>query len=542
MSTAPPSVLASEVDAHLRSLASETARLPPELLAQVSAAAVARVRGASRKFGQKLIFQTNVPFTATLLLHPVLDALVTTSASDEVSAWSTEDGSPVLRFAAGGGGGGGGGAALSRLWPPSVHARLRLSAHALLEVATQHQQPQAHPPHAQMTPSRERGALLNVNRVSGGSLPLRPALSSAFARLGRPDGIGGGGGAAAAAAVPRFDGAFALLDMHSRASVVPAPAAAAARVSSTLWLDEHESCHLLTGSTDGRVRVWSGDDIAAAMATSRWATAEAEAREDADRERGGQAERPQRAAPASAPANASSSAIVGEAPRLLGAFCASPEASCADDAQTSLAYLPGLAQLAAASSLVPLVRLWDLRASACVCCLELPSAAAATCISSAWPGTHILAVGTVSGAVHILDTRSRSGVVRTFREHAPHYVVGIAQARTGSCYAIVSGSVAGDVCYWDLRVERSLRSVLSHPRGAMTCLAAHDFAPLIATGSLRQQVRVLSNAGEDVDEISFHESFGSDRLAPVTAVAWHPAKLLLAVGARDSLISLRVAS
>ena len=82
----------------------------------------------------------------------------------------------------------------------------------------------------------------------------------------------------------------------------------------------------------------------------------------------------------------------------------------------------------------------------------------------------------------------------------------------------------------------------SHARGAMTCLAAHDFAPLLATGSLRQQVRVLTNAGEDVDDITHHESFGSDRLAPVTCVAFHPTKLMLAVGARDSLVSLRVAA
>ena len=115
----------------------------------------------------------------------------------------------------------------------------------------------------------------------------------------------------------------------------------------------------------------------------------------------------------------------------------------------------------------------------------------------------------------------------------------ISQPGTGTTlHNSTEGSVAADVAFWDLRVDHSLRLVRSHARGAMTCLAAHDFAPLLATGSLRQQVRVLTNAGEDVDDITHHESFGSDRLAPVTCVAFHPTKPLLAVGATDSVVSI----
>lgn len=55
-------------------------------------------------------------------------------------------------------------------------------------------------------------------------------------------------------------------------------------------------------------------------------------------------------------------------------------------------------------------------------------------------------------------------------------------------YALVSGSVLADVRFWDLRRSTSVRAIQAH-RGAMTALAAHDFAPLIATGSQRQQVR-----------------------------------------------------
>jgi len=304
------------------------------------------------------------------------------------------------------------------------------------------------------------------------------------------------------------------------------------------------------------VRVWSGEDLAAAAAAARLAPKAAEADDAADFSA-------ERALETAVPPTAA----FGDRPRLLSVFSAFPENQGDAEPQLCLAYLPGLAQLAAASGRA--LRLWDLRASACQRLAELPSrGGAVTCLASAFPGTHILIAGTAGGAVHVLDTRSAAAVVRTFEAHAPHYVVGVAQARTGSCYSVVSGSTAAGACasggresdgsanfltsapppflsadlvFWDLRLDQSLRSVLAHSRGAMTGLAVHDFAPLVATGSLRQEVHVLTNSGESVDLISHHESFGSDRLAPVTCLAWHPSKPLLAVGARDSLVSLRMA-
>ena len=636
----------ADLETHLRGLASETARLPPALLAQVAAGASGRARGAARRFGQRLIFDTGVPFTAGLLLHPHLDCVLTTGAGDDVALWSTLDGALALRFAC---------AAAPRaapggLWPPELHDQLRASARATLDecIAAASAVPGDSGSGgvdgggtdggggalgvgvARSVRSQGSALLLNVSRVSGSgsggggtatssAAPLaRPALASAFLRASPQIP-----GATAPASLARFDAAFAALDTHARAlgarvavgrvgwATAASPSPNQPRVCSTLWVDEHASCHLLAGTSDGRVRIWSGEDVAAAIAGARW---DAHERTAGGRGSvgGGNGSGPASLDPArrslfcdeqsghsgvagtegrSSEARdarggvAAASPSFGEAPRLLTTFCAMPEsgsvggssggggsfaaatpqprgtASAAVDtpprgAQLSLAYLPRFAQLAAASSAAPRVRLWDLRAGACTRLLALPSpassssppsAAAATCLASAWPGTHILLAGTAGGAVHVLDTRVGGGprsapaVVRTFREHA-HYVVGVAQARTGSCYAVASGSVAADVCFWDLRVDHSLRSVLAHARGAMTCLAAHDFAPLVATGSLRQQVRVLSNAGEDVDDISHHESFGSDRLAPVTCVAWHPSRLLLAVGARDSLVSLRQAA
>lgn len=150
------------------------------------------------------------------------------------------------------------------------------------------------------------------------------------------------------------------------------------------------------------------------------------------------------------------------------------------------------------------VRLWDLEAQRCAGAVPTGGTsgrALVTSMTSAWPGTDLLVVGLSNGHINVLDLRvasslptslssSRGAVVASLREHK-RWIVNVAQARIGSVYALVSGSVLADVRFWDLRRSASVRSIQAH-RGAMTSLAAHDFAPLIATGSQRQQVRVPS--------------------------------------------------
>ena len=113
-----------------------------------------------------------------------------------------------------------------------------------------------------------------------------------------------------------------------------------------------------------------------------------------------------------------------------------------------------------------------------------------------------------------------------------------------------------------------MRPVLSVPgeRSPMTAMALHDHAPLIATGSHNQLISVLTapqwhtasarsggNAGavgargsasaatvaEDeadpvIARIRYHDSFISQRIGPVSCVAFHPWDLHLAAGFTDS--------
>jgi regulator-associated protein of mTOR len=200
----------------------------------------------------------------------------------------------------------------------------------------------------------------------------------------------------------------------------------------------------------------------------------------------------------------------------------------------------------------PYVRIWDLAKERCSAILPVsggPSAAYdasgggmhVTSLTSAWPGTDIVIAGTSGGAIQVLDMRvgaagRASPVVASLREHRK-WIVGVCQARSGSVYSLVSGSVQADVRFWDLRRPLSVHSMAAH-RTPMTALTVHDFAPLIATGSRRQQARVFTNSGDPIADIRYHDGFVGQRIGPVSSVAFHPHRLYMAVGALDSIVSV----
>ena len=72
----------------------------------------------------------------------------------------------------------------------------------------------------------------------------------------------------------------------------------------------------------------------------------------------------------------------------------------------------------------------------------------------------------------------------------------------------------------------------------MTALAAHPNAPLLASGSHNQFIKVMTRDGEQLSVIRYHDGFLGQRIGPVSCLAFHPNQLLLAAGATDSIVAV----
>lgn len=103
---------------------------------------------------------------------------------------------------------------------------------------------------------------------------------------------------------------------------------------------------------------------------------------------------------------------------------------------------------------------------------------------------------------------------------------------------IVSASQAGDIQFLDLRRTKETYLTIDAHRGSLTALGVHRHAPIIASRSAKQLIKVFSLKGEQLGIIKYHTSFMAQKISPVSCLAFHPYQVLLAAGAAGSFVSL----
>uniref|UniRef100_A0A1D1Z5U7 Regulatory-associated protein of TOR 1 n=2 Tax=Anthurium amnicola TaxID=1678845 RepID=A0A1D1Z5U7_9ARAE len=150
-----------------------------------------------------------------------------------------------------------------------------------------------------------------------------------------------------------------------------------------------------------------------------------------------------------------------------------------------------------------------------------------------------LAAGFVDGSVKLFDIRTPEMLVSATRPHIQRVerVVGIGFQPGMDPGKIVSASQAGDIQFLDIRNCRAYLTIDAH-RGSLTTLAVHRHAPVIASGSAKQIVKVFSLEGEQLSVIRYYPTFMGQRIGSVSCLTFHPYKVLLAAGAADACVSI----
>jgi regulator-associated protein of mTOR len=167
-------------------------------------------------------------------------------------------------------------------------------------------------------------------------------------------------------------------------------------------------------------------------------------------------------------------------------------------------------------------------------------------------GPEIIVAGQSNGTLKVFDIRTQNAAVavnegrtrgsrrklfnHTFSEHGS-WIVDTAFTSYGDRCEIISGSVAGDIRAWDLRMPNSLRAIEAQ-RSPMTALSIHKKIPIAATGSHAQFIKILTLEGEALQVVRFHEEMSGHRIGPVSCLSFHKEKLVLAAGSTNSLVSI----
>lgn len=231
------------------------------------------------------------------------------------------------------------------------------------------------------------------------------------------------------------------------------------------------------------------------------------------------------------------------------------------------------------------LRCWDMTAEKCSTAIDIESNSCITALTTAWDednattiqnngfrgtGPEIIVAGLSDGTLKLFDIRmpksgaaltaaatANSGNARgkgrgasgnrrriaslnnkTFSEHGS-WIVDVSFTSYGNQNEILSGSVAGDIRTWDIRMSsRSLRAI-EVQRSPMTALSVHKKIPIAATGSRAQFIKIVTLEGETLQVARFHEeSLPGHRIGPVSCLEFHKHKLVLAAGSTNALVSI----
>lgn len=128
------------------------------------------------------------------------------------------------------------------------------------------------------------------------------------------------------------------------------------------------------------------------------------------------------------------------------------------------------------------LRGWNLRHEKCAFKLPTQTDSCITSMASEEQqtgGTTVVA-GFGDGSLRVFDLRSRPeyAVRATMKEHTSWIVQ--THIYSHARHELLTGSVSGELKFWDLRYSKtSVRSLEAH-RSPMTALAVHDYAPVFA--------------------------------------------------------------
>ncbi|KAF2230305.1 putative TORC1 growth control complex subunit Kog1 [Viridothelium virens] len=189
---------------------------------------------------------------------------------------------------------------------------------------------------------------------------------------------------------------------------------------------------------------------------------------------------------------------------------------------------------------VKVIRIWN--AGTEICTNDIP-ARSGSCVTSLTVDQlegDVFIAGFGDGAVRVYDQRCRpaEAMVKVWKEHR-QWVTNVHLQR-GGVRELVSGCRSGEVKLWDIRNDKSIRTVKA-TSGTQRTLSVHEHAPVFATGSDHHTVNVYNTtSGEPLSTCQPHSSFlQQHRGAPIAATTFHPHRMMLACSAvNDSHVNL----
>ncbi|KFX93007.1 hypothetical protein O988_07041, partial [Pseudogymnoascus sp. VKM F-3808] len=190
---------------------------------------------------------------------------------------------------------------------------------------------------------------------------------------------------------------------------------------------------------------------------------------------------------------------------------------------------------------VKVIRVWAAGPEVCVSDINARSGSCVTSLTSDQMTGNIFVAGFGDGAVRVFDTRERpqTAMVKKWKDDSDRDWVRSVHMQRGGQRELLSASRNGKVKLWDIRMDKPLR-VIKATTDVLRTASTHEHLPVFAVGTAHHTVKVFNFDGQQLSRIEPYSGFlTAHRSSPISATAFHPHRMMLAAASkRDNNINL----
>ncbi|OTA61415.1 TORC1 growth control complex subunit Kog1 [Hypoxylon sp. EC38] len=190
---------------------------------------------------------------------------------------------------------------------------------------------------------------------------------------------------------------------------------------------------------------------------------------------------------------------------------------------------------------VRVIRVWAAAYETCIMDIPARSGSCVTSLTSDQMTGNIFVAGFGDGAVRVFDTRLRpqESMVKKWKDDSDRQWIRNVHMQRGGQRELLSASRNGKVKLWDIRMDSPLR-VIQTTRDTLRTASTHEHLPVFSVGTSAHTVKVFNFDGHELSRMEPYSSFlQQSRGAPISATAFHPHRMILGCAARgDQHINL----
>ncbi|KAK4705724.1 regulatory associated protein of mTOR, partial [Phenoliferia sp. Uapishka_3] len=186
---------------------------------------------------------------------------------------------------------------------------------------------------------------------------------------------------------------------------------------------------------------------------------------------------------------------------------------------------------------VKFIRVWDATRELMVQDLPTRANSCMTSLTCDQVAGNIIVAGFGDGHVKVYDRRlgPRDNMVRNYKGSHRSWIANVHMQRGGN-RELLSASLSGEVCQWDIRLTEPVRTIQAH-QGGLAQLAVHEHAPVFATSSAFNVVKIwnINGDGDPISKFRSSSGFMGPKQSPMSSMAFHPHHMVLGCSSGDQI-------